>query len=46
MRQAIVILAIVDLPRSVQFYRHAFGWAMDVETPVYVEFVVSGTLGA
>lgn len=34
----IVILAVADLPRSVAFYRSAFGWTASVDTPVYVEF--------
>lgn len=35
---AIVILAVAELPRAVAFYRSAFGWPTDVDTPAYVEF--------
>jgi len=37
-RLGIVILAVTDLPRAVAFYRSAFDWPIDVDTPVYVEF--------
>lgn len=34
----IVILAVSDLDRAVAFYRSAFGWTADVDTPSYAEF--------
>ena len=34
----LVIMAVADLPRAQAFYASTFGWAMDVDTPVYVEF--------
>jgi len=37
-RLAIVILAVADIPRALGFYRSVFGWTLEVETPVYVEF--------
>ena len=37
-RLGIVILAVGDLARAADFYRAAFGWPAEVETPVYVEF--------
>jgi len=37
-RLGIVILAVGDLSRSSTFYRAAFGWPAEVETPAYVEF--------
>lgn len=33
---------MTDLPRSVQFYRDAFGWTSPVGTPTYTEFSVPG----
>lgn len=35
---ALVILAVTDLKRAVQFYRAAFGWRHTVDVPVYAEF--------
>jgi catechol 2,3-dioxygenase-like lactoylglutathione lyase family enzyme len=37
-RLGLVILAVADLPRALDFYRSAFGWPTDADTPVYVEF--------
>jgi len=37
-RLAIVILGVADIPRALGFYRSVFGWTLEVETPVYVEF--------
>ena len=37
-RLGIVILAVADLPRALAFYRSSFGWPIDADTPVYVEF--------
>jgi uncharacterized protein len=34
----LLILAVDDLPRAKQFYIEAFGWEMDVDEPVYVQF--------
>lgn len=35
---ALIILAVGDLPRSLRFYREAFGWPQRVDMPVYAEF--------
>lgn len=37
---ALVILAVADVPWAVRFYRTAFGWRLQVETPVYAEFAI------
>ena len=37
MRLEIVILAVEDLARSVDFYRRTFAWPILVSAPVYVE---------
>jgi len=37
MRLEIVILAVDDLARAVEFYRRAFDWPALVSAPVYVE---------
>jgi len=37
-RLAIVILGVADIPRALGFCRSVFGWTLEVETPVYVEF--------
>jgi catechol 2,3-dioxygenase-like lactoylglutathione lyase family enzyme len=42
---ALVILAVADLMRSVEFYRRIFDWRQTVETPVYVEFELRRGLG-
>ena len=36
-RLALVILAVENLPRAVEFYRAVLGWQQLVDTPVYVE---------
>jgi catechol 2,3-dioxygenase-like lactoylglutathione lyase family enzyme len=41
-RPALIILAVSDLPRAVQFYRTAFGWPQEVDVPVYAEFAMPG----
>lgn len=42
----IVILAVTDLGRAVAFYRSAFGWTVDVDTPSYAEFSLpNGRIG-
>ena len=38
----LTILAVEELQPSVEFYRAAFGWDVEVETPVYVELRVPG----
>jgi steroid delta-isomerase-like uncharacterized protein len=38
----LTILAVDDLPRSVDFYRRAFGWALAVDVPVYAELALPG----
>lgn len=35
---ALVILAVEDLPRALDFYRRAFDWEQIVDVPVYAEF--------
>jgi len=35
---ALIILAVRDLERALAFYRTAFGWPAETETPAYVEF--------
>ena len=37
-QRLLVILAVEDLVRSVQFYDAVFGWERVVEAPVYVEY--------
>lgn len=39
-----MILAVCDLPRSIEFYRRAFGWPQTVEVPTYAEFITHGDL--
>lgn len=39
-RHALTILAVPDLQATTRFYRAAFAWPMDVDTPVYVEFLL------
>lgn len=39
-RLGLVILAVDDLARSVDFYQAAFGWEIAVDVPVYVEFAL------
>lgn len=39
-RLALVILAVDSLPRSVEFYVQAFGWAKAVDTAAYVELAL------
>lgn len=43
-RLSLVILAVCDLPRSIDFYRRAFGWPQTVDVPVYAEFATPGDL--
>jgi uncharacterized protein len=43
-RLGLIILAVRDLPRAVQFYRDVFGWPAAVDVPVYVEFALPGDL--
>jgi predicted enzyme related to lactoylglutathione lyase len=40
----LIILAVRDLARAVKFYGDAFGWTQTVDVPVYVEFVLPGTM--
>jgi len=40
-RHVLTVLAFDDLPRAA-FYRAAFGWAVAVEAPVYVELALPG----
>jgi len=41
LRLGIIIVAVCDLPRSVSFYRAAFGWEQTVDESVYAEFKIS-----
>ncbi len=41
-RHILTILAVNDLDRSRAFYDAAFGWAIAVEVPVYVEYMLPG----
>lgn len=41
-RHALTILAVEQLRESVDFYRAAFDWPLEVETPVYVEMRLPG----
>ena len=41
-RLGIVIVAVRELATAVRFYRDAFGWPAEVDTPVYVEFSLPG----
>ncbi len=43
-RLSLVILAVCDLHRSVDFYRRAFGWSQTVDVPTYAEFSTPGDL--
>ena len=38
----LTILAVEDLPSSLDFYRRAFPWELTVEVPVYAEFTLPG----
>ncbi len=40
-RLLMTILAVGDLERSARFYREAFGWPVEFETPVVVKFDAS-----
>lgn len=39
-----VILAVCDLPRAIDFYRRGFGWSQTVDVPAYAEFSTQGDL--
>lgn len=41
-RHVLTILAVADLVRSRAFYDAAFGWAVSVDAPVYVEYALPG----
>lgn len=41
-RHALTILAVEQLRESVDFYRVAFDWPLEFETPVYVEMRLPG----
>jgi len=43
-RLSLVILAVCDLRRSVEFYLRAFGWSQTVDVPTYAEFTTPGNL--
>ena len=43
-RMTLLILAVEDLPRSVQFYRTAFAWPQHVDVPSYAEFNLPGDM--
>ena len=43
-RLSLVILAVCDLRRSIDFYRGAFGWSQTVDVPTYAEFLTPGDL--
>ena len=36
----LTILAVEDLTRAKKFYAEAFGWPLQVDTPVYAEFAL------
>jgi catechol 2,3-dioxygenase-like lactoylglutathione lyase family enzyme len=42
---SLIILAVSDLARSIEFYRGVFDWRQTVETPFYVEFELGPGLG-
>jgi predicted enzyme related to lactoylglutathione lyase len=42
---SLIILAVSDLARSVEFYSRAFDWRETVNTPAYVEFELRPGLG-
>jgi predicted enzyme related to lactoylglutathione lyase len=42
---SLIILAVSDLARSVEFYRYVFGWQRTVDTQFYVEFELKNGLG-
>ena len=44
-RHVLTILAVADLARSRAFYDAAFGWPVQVEVPVYVEYALTATQG-
>lgn len=41
-RHILTILAVVDLPRARDFYDRAFAWPVDVDVPVYREYLLPG----
>lgn len=41
-RHVLTILAVAELGPAVAFYRAAFSWDVEVETPVYVELRMPG----
>lgn len=41
-RHVLTILAVPQLPPAAEFYRAAFGFDVEVETPVYLELRVPG----
>lgn len=43
-RLSLVILAVCDLSRSIEFYRRSFAWPQTVDVPVYAEFLTPGDL--
>jgi predicted enzyme related to lactoylglutathione lyase len=43
-RLALVILAVCDLQRSIDFYRRTFEWSQTVDVPTYAEFTTPGDL--
>lgn len=43
-RVALIILAVRDLERSLEFYREVFAWPQCVDVPVYAEFELPGGL--
>jgi predicted enzyme related to lactoylglutathione lyase len=43
-RLTLVILAVEDLQRAVNFYRAAFGWPQTVDEAVYAEFTLPGAV--
>jgi len=44
-RLVLVILAVEDRTLSTTFYREAFGWRINVDTPAYAELALPGGLG-
>jgi catechol 2,3-dioxygenase-like lactoylglutathione lyase family enzyme len=43
-RVALIILAVRDLERSLEFYRKVFAWPQCADVPVYAEFELPGGL--
>lgn len=41
-QHVLTIIAVEHFDKSAAFYKAAFGWAVTVETPVYVEFLLPG----